>query len=156
DIVSRINLQEVDNAINQSTKEISTRYDFRGTHCAITRDNLDITLLADDEYRLKSVIDIFKTKLAKRGVPLKGMQYKNIESAAGGSVRQKATIQQGIPTEKAKEIVKIIKNAPVKVQPAIQGDQIRVTGKSRDDLQSVIALLKNTDPGIPLEFTNYR
>jgi cyclic-di-GMP-binding protein len=156
DIVSKINLQEVDNAINQAMKEITTRYDFKGSISSITRENNDITVIADDDFRLKSVNDLFQTKLVKRGVPLKGLVYGAAESASGSSVRQKITLQQGIPSDKAKEIVKTIKNTKLKVQASIQGDQVRVSGKVKDDLQSVISMLRSADFGIAMEFTNYR
>ncbi|MFH1379516.1 MAG: YajQ family cyclic di-GMP-binding protein [bacterium] len=156
DIVSKIDLQEVDNAVNQAMKEISTRYDFRGSISSITRDKNTITILADDDYKLKSVIDLFQNKLVKRGIPLQGLQFKAVETASGGSSRQVIDLQQGIPTEKAKEIVKLIKGMKIKVQASIQSDSVRVTGKSRDDLQSVIAMLKTADLKISMQFSNYR
>ena len=156
DIVSKIDLQEVDNPVNQASKEISTRYDFRGSISAVSREESTITAVGDDDYKLKSVIDILQTKLSKRGVPLKGLVYGKIEQASGSSLRQKIDIQQGIPQEKAKEIVKLIKNAKYKVQASIQSDQVRVSGKSKDDLQSIMAMLKNADLGIAMQFVNYR
>lgn len=156
DIVSKIDLQEVDNAVNQASREISTRYDFKGSISSVVREGNTITVVGDDNYKLKSVIDILQTKLSKRGIPLNGLVYGKVEQASGGSLRQKIDIQQGIPQEKAKEIVKLIKNSKLKVQASIQGDQVRVSGKSRDDLQSIIAVLKNEDFGISMQFTNYR
>lgn len=156
DIVSKIDLQEVDNAVNQASREISTRYDFKGSISSVVREGNTITVVGDDNYKLKSVIDILQTKLSKRGIPLNGLVYGKVEQASGGSLRQKIDIQQGIPQEKAKEIVKLIKNSKLKVQASIQGDQVRVSGKSRDDLQSIIAVLKNENFGISMQFTNYR
>lgn len=156
DIVSKIDLQEVDNAVNQASREISTRYDFKGSISSVVREGNTITVVGDDDYKLKSVIDILQTKLSKRGIPLNGLVYGKVEQASGGSLRQKIDIQQGIPQEKAKEIVKLIKNSKLKVQASVQGDQVRVSGKSRDDLQSIIAVLKNEDFGISMQFTNYR
>ncbi len=156
DIVSKINLQEVDNAINQAMKEITTRYDFKGSISSITREEFKLIILADDDYRLKSVIDLFQTKLVKRGVPLKALSFGSPQAASSGSVRQEVTLQQGISSDKAKEIIKAIKDTKLKVQASIQGDQVRVSGKSRDDLQTVISVLKAKDFGIAMEFTNYR
>lgn len=156
DIVSKIDLQEVDNAVNQASREISTRYDFKGSISSVVREGNTITVVGDDDYKLKSVIDILQTKLSKRGIPLNGLVYGKVEQASGGSFRQKIDIQQGIPQEKAKEIVKLIKNTKLKVQASIQGDQVRVSGKSRNDLQSIIAVLKNENFGISMQFTNYR
>lgn len=156
DIVSKIDLQEVDNAVNQASREISTRYDFKGSISSVVREGNTITVVGDDDYKLKSVIDILQTKLSKRGIPLNGLVYGKVEQASGGSFRQKIDIQEGIPQEKAKEIVKLIKNTKLKVQASIQGDQVRVSGKSRNDLQSIIAVLKNENFGISMQFTNYR
>ena len=156
DIVSKIDLQEVDNAGNQASREISTRYDFKGSISSVVREGNTITVVGDDDYKLKSVIDILQTKLSKRGIPLNGLVYGKVEQASGGSFRQKIDIQEGIPQEKAKEIVKLMKNAKLKVQASIQGDQVRVSGKSRNDLQSIIAVLKNENFGISMQFTNYR
>lgn len=156
DVVSKIDLQEVDNAINQGMKEISTRYDFRGSKSSIARQENTVTIIGDDEYKLKSVNDILQTKLSKRGIPLKGLTYSAVEQAAGDSRKQTIELQQGIPTEKAKEMVKMIKNSKVKVQAAIMGDHLRVSGKSKDDLQSIMAMLKAADYGIAMQFDNYR
>lgn len=156
DIVSKIDLQEVDNAVNQAMKEISTRYDFKGSISSVTRDKFAITILADNDYKLKSVIDLFQNKLVKRGIPLKGLSFKKIEQASGSSLRQVVDLQQGIPQEHAKEIVKRIKGMKCKVQASIQGDYVRVNSKSRDDLQSVIAMLKSADLKLAMQFTNFR
>ncbi|OGV98619.1 MAG: YajQ family cyclic di-GMP-binding protein [Nitrospinae bacterium RIFCSPLOWO2_02_FULL_39_110] len=158
DIVSVIEMQEVVNAVNQAMMEIRQRFDFKGSKSDIKLEEKDkkIVLISDDEYKIKSVIDILQTKLVKRGVSLKALKYDKVEPATGGTVRQVITLQQGIPVEKAKEIVKIIKDTKLKVQAQIQNDQVRVAGKSRDDLQSVISLLRGKDLGIDLQFINYR
>jgi len=158
DIVSVIEMQEVVNAVNQAMMEIRQRFDFKGSKSDIKLEEKDkkIVLISDDEYKIKSVIDILQTKLVKRGVSLKALKYDKVEPATGGTVRQVITLQQGIPVEKAKEIVKIIKDTKLKVQAQIQGEQVRVAGKSRDDLQGVIALLRGKDMGIDLQFVNYR
>lgn len=157
DIVSQINLQEVANAIQQATKEIHTRFDLKDSKSNIEMEGKEAIVLSSiDEYKLKAVTDILQQKLVKRGVPLKGLKYGAIEPAAGSTVRQKITMQQGIPIEKARDIVKTIKNSKNKVQASIQGDLVRVSGKDRDALQATIALLKQHDFGIDMQFTNYR
>ncbi len=157
DITSKIDLAEVANAINQALKEVHTRFDFKGSKSNIDTEGHDVVVLtSDDEYRLKSLNDILQSKLVKRGVPLKGLTYGKIEQAIGGTVRQKIDLQQGIPQEKAKEIVRVIKDNKFKVQASIQGDFVRVAGKDRDTLQEVIAALKDHDFGIDMQFTNYR
>jgi uncharacterized protein YajQ (UPF0234 family) len=158
DIVSKVDLQEVSNAVQQAMKEIGQRFDFKGSKSNIELDKgkNQITLIGDDEFKLKAVIDILQSKLVKRGVSLKALSYGKIEPASGGTVRQVITLQQGIPTEKAKEIVKIIKETKLKVQSQIQQDQVRVVAKKIDDLQSIIKLLKEKDLGIHMEFVNYR
>jgi len=156
DVVSKINMSEVTNAVTQTLKEIGQRFDFKGSKSDITQEKEGLVIVSDDEYRLKSVIDILQNKLVKRGVPIKNVSYGKVEAALAGSVRQRLTLQQGIPTDKAKEIVKSIKDSKIKVQASIQADQVRISGKSRDDLQSVIALLKGKDFGIELQFDNYR
>jgi len=158
DVVSEVNLAEVVNAVQQAQKEVVQRFDLKGTTAAISLDEKEktIELAADDDFGLKAVNDILQNKLIKRSVALKSLSYGTVEPAAKGTVRQKVTIQQGIPTEKAKEIVKAIKDAKLKVQAAIQSDQVRVSGKKRDDLQAAIALLKSKDFGLPLQFSNYR
>ena len=158
DIVSKVDLQEVSNAIQQALKEIGQRYDFRGSKSNIELDkgNNEMTLVSDDEYKLKSVIDILESKFIKRKVPIKALEYGTVESALSGTVKQVVKLQQGIPTEKSKEIVKIIKSAKLKVQSEIQKDQLRVKGKNIDDLQSTISMLKEKDLDIHLEFLNFR
>lgn len=157
DIVSQIDHAEVVNAINQATKEVQTRFDFKGSKSDIEQEGKEaIVLTSDDEYKLKSLNDILQSKFVKRGVPLKGLTYGKIESALGGTVRQRITLQQGIPQDKAKEIVKFIKDTKLKVQASIQGDLVRIAGKDRDVLQEVIAALRAHDFGIDMQFTNYR
>ncbi len=156
DIVSRIDLAEVDNAINQTRKEVSTRYDLKGTFCELERHDLQVVLTTEDNMKVRSVDEIFRQKLAKRGVPLKGLVFSEPAPAAGGRLRQTVDIQSGIPTEKAREIVKTIKDLKLKVQTSIQGDQLRVRSAKKDLLQSVIRSLKEKDFGIHFEFTNYR
>jgi uncharacterized protein YajQ (UPF0234 family) len=156
DIVSEVNMPEAANAVAQAQKEIAQRYDLKGTAAAIEHKDKELTLAANDEFGLKAVTDILQTKLAKRGVSLKALDYGKIEPANKGTVRQVVKIQQGIVSEKAKEIVKAIKDAKLKVQAAIQGEQIRVSGKKKDDLQAAIALVREKDFGIALQFTNYR
>jgi len=158
DVVSKVDLQEVSNAVQQASKEIATRFDFRGSASRIElrEKELELVLTSDDDHKIKSVIDILETKLVRRGVAVKAIDYGRIEPAAGGTVRQVAKIQQGIPSEKAKEIVKAIKDRKLKVQASIQSDQVRVSGRAKDQLQEAIALLKERDFGLPLQFTNYR
>ncbi|HZI89899.1 MAG TPA: YajQ family cyclic di-GMP-binding protein [Candidatus Polarisedimenticolia bacterium] len=156
DVVSEVNMMETSNAVQQSMKEIRQRFDFKGSVSDITLEGETLTLHSDDESRLKAVIDVLTTKLVKRGVSLKALQYGKIEPAAKGTVRQVVTIQKGIPVEKAKEIVKFIKGSGIRVQAAIQENQVRVSGKDRDDLQKVIGALKAQDFGLDLQFTNYR
>jgi uncharacterized protein YajQ (UPF0234 family) len=156
DIVCKLDMQEVANALNQTTKEIQQRYDLKGSRCQVTLEKTEIVVLADDEMKWKAVIDILQSKLHRRGVPLKALTYGKVEPAAGGAVRQRIALQQGIPLEKAREIVKLIKETKLKVQAQIQEDQVRVSGKSRDDLQVVMALLREKDLGIALQFANYR
>ncbi|HYE25989.1 MAG TPA: YajQ family cyclic di-GMP-binding protein [Clostridia bacterium] len=157
DIVSKVDLQEVSNAIQQALKEIHQRYDLKDSHSNIEMDGKDaIVLHSADDYRIKAVNDVLQSKLVKRGVPLKAFEYGKIEPASGATVRQKITLQQGIPTEKAKEIVKFIKDSKKKVQASIQGDFVRVSGKDRDALQEIIAALRQKEFGIDMQFTNYR
>jgi hypothetical protein len=158
DVVSKVDLQEVQNAVQQASKEIVTRFDFRGSKSKIewNEKELELTLTSDDEHKLKSVVDILETKLVKRGIAVKSLDFQKVEPAAGATVRQAVKVQQGIPIEKARAIVKAIKDSKIKVQASIQADQVRVAGKSRDDLQSVIALLRGEDYGLPLQFLNYR
>jgi len=156
DIVSSVNLQEVKNAIAQAMKEIQTRFDLKGSGSSVELQGEEIALSSADEFKLKAVRDVLEERLVKRGVPLKALSYGNVDQALGATVRQRITLQKGIPTDKAREIVKLIKGSKLKVQAAIQGDQLRVSGKVRDDLQGVIRLLKGTDLGIDMQFTNYR
>ncbi len=158
DVVSKVDLQEVLNAVQQASKEIGTRFDFRGSKSRVewNEKELALTLTSDDESKLKSVVDILETRLVKRGIAVKSLDYGKVEPAAGATVRQVAKIQQGISTEKAKDIVKAIKDQKIKVQASIQADQVRVAGRSKDDLQSVMTLLRGRDFGVPLQFTNYR
>jgi len=156
DIVSKTNYPEVTNAVNQTTKEISQRFDFKGSKATVELSDKDLILTAEDETKLRNMNDVLQSKLVKRGVSLKALDYQKIEPAAGGTVRQVVKIQQGIPTDKAKEIVKFIKDAKYKVQASIQGETVRVSGKDRDTLQTVIADLKSKDFKIDMQFDNYR
>lgn len=156
DIVSKIDLQEVQNALQQTGKEIQQRFDLKATRSNVTLEMHELVVVSDDDYKLKSVLDILQSKLVKRGVSLKALSYGKVEPAAGGTVRQRIALQQGIPSEKAKEIVKLIKGTKFKVQAMIQEDQVRVSGKNKDDLQGVIQILRGEDLGIHMEFTNYR
>lgn len=156
DVVSEVDLMEVSNAVQQAIKEIRQRFDFKGSVSDITLEKEVLTLTSDDETKLKAVIDIVQMKLVKRGVSLKALDYGAIQPATKGSVRQVVTIKKGIASEKAKEIVKFIKGTGVKVQAAIQEDQVRVSGKKRDDLQEIMQQLKTQDFGIDLQFTNRR
>lgn len=156
DIVSEVDLQEVRNAVNQAEKEIVNRYDLKKAAAELSFEGEEILLEAADEYSLTQALEVLKTKLVKRDVHLKSLRYGKIEAASGSRARQKITLQQGIPVETAKKLVAEIKAKKLKVQASIQGDTVRVSGKNRDDLQSVIALLKSLDLDIPLTFTNYR
>ncbi len=156
DIVSKIDLQEVDNAIQQALKEIRQRYDFKGSIADVRREKEMLHLVADDDYKLRAVTEILMQKLAARRVPAKGLTFKKPEEATGGSLRQQAVLQQGIPQEQAKEIVKILKTSGIRVQAAIQGDQVRVKGKNKDDLQSAIKVLRDSALDFDMQFTNYR
>ncbi len=156
DVVCKIEMQEVVNAVDQARREVETRYDLKGSKSEIRHEKTEITLLAPDDMKLRALVDILQSKLHRRGVPLKALTYGTPESGAGGILRQTITLQQGIPIEKAREIVRLIKDTKLRVQASIQADQVRVSGKNRDDLQSVIALLRDKDLGIALQFTNYR
>jgi cyclic-di-GMP-binding protein len=158
DVVSKIEIPEVLNAVQQAIKEIHQRYDLKDSHSNIELNEKDnkITLTSQDEFKLKAVVDILESKLVKRKVPLKGLSYGTIIPAAGSTVKQEITLQQGISTEKAREIVKKVKDSKLKVQASIQGDFVRVSGRDRDTLQSVIKLLRESDFGIDMQFTNYR
>jgi len=156
DVVCKIDMQEVTNALDQARREIETRYDLKGSKNEVVLEKTDIKLTSADDMKLKAVTDILQSKLHKRGVPLKALTYGNVETGAGGVLRQKIGLQQGIPIDKAKEIVRLIKDTKIKVQASIQEDQVRVSGKSLDDLQRIMALLRERDLGIALQFTNRR
>jgi cyclic-di-GMP-binding protein len=156
DVVSNVDLQEVRNAVNQADKEIVNRYDLKKAAVSLALEGEEIVLEAADEYSLNQALEVLKTKLIRREVQLKSLRYGKVEPASGGRARQKITLQQGIPTETAKKLVAEIKQRKLKVQAAIQGDTVRVSGKNRDDLQTVIAVLKALDLDVPLTFTNYR
>lgn len=156
DIASKVDLQEVDNAVNQTLREIGQRFDFKGSKVEVSREGYDLHLSAEDEFKLKQVVDILETKLVKRQVPLKALTRGPAEAAAAGRMRQQLTLQQGIPTEKARELVKLVKGTKYKVQAQIQEDQVRVFGRDKDELQGVIQFLRQQDLGIHMEFINYR
>lgn len=158
DIVSKVDLQEVLNAVQQAMKEISQRFDFKGSKSSIdlNKEKHQMTVISDDVHKLKTVVDILQSKMVKRGISLKALQYGKIEQASGGTVRQLITLQQGIPVEKAKEIVKIIKDTKMKVQAEIQKDQVRMKAKKIDDLQAIMQLLREKNLDIYIEFSNYR
>ncbi len=156
DVVCKVDMQEVTNALDQARREIETRYDLKGTKNEVTQEKNELTVLAADEMKRRAVVDILQSKLHRRGVPLKALSFGDVESAAGGALRQKITLQQGIPQDKAREIVRLIKDTKLKLQASIQQDQVRVSAKSRDDLQAVIAMLREKDLGIALQFENYR
>ena len=156
DVACKVNPQAVADAVHQAAREIQTRYDLKQTKSQVTVETDAIVVQADNDYVLKQVVDLLQSKLHRRGVPLKALSYGKVEPAAGRTVRQRIGIQQGIPMEKAKEIVRLIKDTKLKVQAQIQEDQVRVFGKNKDDLQTVIKLLRERDLGIETQFTNYR
>jgi cyclic-di-GMP-binding protein len=156
DVACKVDPQAVSDAVHQATREIQTRYDLKQTKSEVTLEKDAILVHTDNDYVLKQVTDVLQSKLHRRGVPLKALSYGKVEPAAGGTVRQRIAIQQGIPIDKAKEIVRLIKDAKLKVQAQIQEDQVRVFGKNRDDLQTVIRILREQDLGIEMQFTNYR
>jgi uncharacterized protein YajQ (UPF0234 family) len=158
DIVSKVDMQEVDNAMNQARKEIVQRYDFKGSKSSIElkEKEMEIVLISDDDFKMKAVVDILQSKFVKRSVPLKALTYGAIEAAAGSTVRQVIKLQNGIDKENAKLVTKMIKDSKLKVQTQIMEDQVRVSGKSKDDLQSVMALLRQADLKFAVQFTNYR
>ncbi len=158
DIVSKVDMQEVDNALNQARKEIVQRYDFKGSKSSIElrQKELEIVLISDDDFKIKAVVDILQNKFVKRSVPLKALTYGGIEQAAGGSVRQVIKLQNGIDKENAKLLTKMIKDSKIRVQAQIMDDQVRVSGKNKDDLQAVMALLRRADLKFAVQFTNYR
>lgn len=156
DIVSNVDRAEVTNAIQQTIKEVRQRFDFKGSTATVELEKDELVLSAEDETKLRNMNDILQQKLVRRSVPLKALTYGTVDPAAGGTVRQRVQIQQGIPQEKAKEVVKFIKDSKAKVQASIQGDVVRVSGKDRDTLQDIIAKLKGKDFGIDMQFSNYR
>jgi cyclic-di-GMP-binding protein len=156
DIVSKTDYAELGNALNQTTKEISQRFDFKGSKATVEFADKDLILSAEDEMKLRNMNDILQSKLVKRGISIKALDYQKVEPAAGGTVRQTVKVQQGIPIDKAKEVVKFIKDGKYKVQASIQGETVRVTSKDRDTLQEVIGALKGKDFGIDMQFDNYR
>ncbi|MDR3111590.1 MAG: YajQ family cyclic di-GMP-binding protein [Elusimicrobiota bacterium] len=158
DIVSEVNMMEVENAVNQAQKELSTRFDFKGSKSSIELNKNDkkVTLVADDDYKMKALKDVLESRFAKRGVSIKSLDYKSQENAFEGYVRQTAEIISGLPADKAKELSKIIRDSKIKVQTQIDGQKVKVTSSKKDDLQQVIAYLKNTAFPLPLQFTNYR
>ena len=156
DVVSRVDMQEIDNAVNQTRKEVSQRYDFKGTDTEVGLDGTEIRIVSADDFKVKAVVDVLQSKIVRRQVPLKALIYGKVEPAAAGRARQTVTIQQGIATEKGRQIVKLVKDSKLKVQVQIQADQVRVTGKNRDELQRVIQLLKQQDLDVPLQFVNFR
>lgn len=156
DVVSQVDLQEIDNAVNQTRKEVTQRYDFKGSDTEIAHEGTEIRVTSSDEYKVKAVVEVLQGKAAKRQIALKAFVYGPVEPAAGGRARQVITVQQGIATDKARQIVKLLKDAKLKVQTQIQADQVRVTAKQRDDLQRAIALLKQQDLDLPLQFVNFR
>ncbi|MDX1932495.1 MAG: YajQ family cyclic di-GMP-binding protein [Capsulimonadales bacterium] len=158
DIVSKVDLQELRNAVDQARKEIESRFDFKGSVSEIDLDEkaLTMTLTSDNETRMKSVVDVLQSKMHRRGIDIRALDMGEVEDAARGTVRQEVKIRQGLDSDNAKKVVKLIKDKGLKVQAAIQGDQVRVTGKSRDDLQTVIAMLRAAELDVPLQFVNYR
>lgn len=156
DVVSEVDMQEVDNAVNQTVKEINQRFDFRGSKAAISLEEDKIKVIADDDYKLTSVIDILRTKAVKRGISLKNLDYGKVEAASHGTVRQLITIKKGISKDKGKEIVAAIKESKLKLQAQIMDDQVRISGKDKDELQKAIALLRQRDFAVELQFVNLR
>jgi uncharacterized protein YajQ (UPF0234 family) len=156
DIISAIDMQEMNNAIHQAEKEIENRFDFKGSKSSIELDKDDLVIISDDEYKLQGVTDILQSKMVKRGLSLKNLQYGKVEPAASGTARQRITLKQGIDQEHAKKINILIRDSKLKVKSQIQGEQIRVSGKNKDDLQKVMQLLKQADLPLDLQFTNFR
>lgn len=156
DIVSKMDMQELNNAIQQAEREIETRFDFKGSKSSIKLEKEELVVVSDDDFKLESVLDILKSKMVKRGVPIKNLEYGKVESASASTVRQRIKLKSGIDQDNSKKINILIRDSKIKVKSQIQGDQIRVTGKSRDDLQAVMALLRGADLTVELQFTNYR
>ena len=155
DVVCRIDLQEVDNAVNQTLREVGQRFDFKNSKTELRREDQALHLQSADDFKVRALADILREKLAKRQVPLKAVSFGEVEPGPVGSAKQKATLQEGIATDKAREIVKLVKDTKLKVQVAIQGDQLRVSGKKKDELQAVMQLLRGRDLGIAVQFTNF-
>lgn len=156
DIVSKVDMQEVRNSVDQAVRELRTRFDFKGSRSDIIFDGEEITLIGDDDFKLKNVVDILETKLVKRGINIKALRYGKIEPSAKDTVRQKLNLVQGVDKDQSKIITKLVKDSKLKVQVAIQGDQVRISGKNRDDLQEIIKIIKDYEFDIPLQFVNYR
>jgi len=156
DIVSQVDRQEIDNAVNQARKEVGQRYDFKGSKTEIAIEGDTIRVVSDDDYKVAAVVDVLQSKLVRRNVSLKALDYGKVEPAAGGLARQVITVRQGIDADHARTITKLVRDSKIKVQAQIQGDQVRVTGKKRDDLQAAIQLLKGQDLDLPLQFINFR
>lgn len=156
DIVSQVNMAEVDNALNQAEKEISQRFDFKGSNTSIERKEGIIVIVTSDDFKLQNVVDILQSKLVKRDVPLKALEYGKVETSLGGKVKQEITVKVGIDKDQCKVLTNLIKDSKIKVQAAIQGDSIRVSAKNKDDLQAVIALIRGADLPFNTQFTNYR
>ncbi|WP_442600880.1 YajQ family cyclic di-GMP-binding protein [Paenibacillus sp. KN14-4R] len=156
DIVSKVDMQELTNAVNQATREIETRFDFKNTKSSITIEKEELVIISDDDFKLQNVIDILHSKMAKRGIPLKNLEYSKVESGSSATVRQRAKLKQGIDQENAKKMNILIRDSKLKVKSQIQGDQLRVTGKSKDDLQQVMALLRGANLPLDLQFTNFK
>jgi uncharacterized protein YajQ (UPF0234 family) len=156
DVVCQIDLQEVDNAIQQTLRELGNRFDFKGTPFEVRREDHVVHLHAENDFKLKALSDVFQERLAKRQVPLKAIRPGTVEPAAGGTVRQQLDLQKGIAVDKAREIVKLVKDAKLKVQASVQGEQVRISGKKRDDLQVVIQMLRKQDLDLAMQFVNFR
>lgn len=158
DVVSKVDLQAVDNAVNSAMREITTRFDFRGSVSSVELDKKEslLTLRSEDETKMKQVVDVLQGRLVKQGISLKALDFQKVETAESATIRQKAKITQGIASEKAKELIRALKDSKLKVQGSIQGEHLRVTGRSKDDLQEAMSLLRSQDVGIPLQFENYR
>jgi len=156
DIVSEVNKPEVKNAVDQTNKEIGTRFDFKGSDARIEQKELDLTVFADDEFKLGQVLDVLRNKLAKRGVDVRSIELGSVEKISGDKAKQTVTVRTGVPQEKSKVIVKLIKDAKLKVQASIQGEAVRISGAKKDDLQGAIALVKQSVTDLPLQFTNFR
>lgn len=156
DIISKMDMQELNNAVNQTEREIETRFDFKGSKSSLKIDKEALVIASDDEYKLNAVIDILQTKMIKRGLSLKNVEYGKIEPASMGTVRQRLTLKQGIDQENSKKINILIRDSKLKVKSQIQGDQIRVTGKNKDDLQQIMQLLRKADLTLDLQFTNFK